>query len=354
MNDPHGPNDPNNPNDANNPYGPTNPHGPSAPNGPNEPQGQAGRAGQACPQCAAPRRPDGTPSCGCTRRASEALRDTRSAEAAAAEDFDPLRIRPYVELGGGEPDETIRLAAVPHAETARLAAVADGLEPAAPAPDADGRTQALVRPDVAPDTERPRRKRRTVLLAATGGIVAVAAAAGFAGGLFSYAPPQRDDALPQDVRASVPEESAPATTSAPAATVSEAGPAAGAPAPPVASPTAPPPPPPSASPTPSPSVTATPSRTAPTATPSSPTSAGSHTQRQVQVLHPGDTGREVTELQLRLRQLSLYLGPTNGDYDTDVENSVRTYQLDRGIKEDQPGVYGLATRAKLESETKEP
>ncbi|MFD0393255.1 hypothetical protein ACFQ3Z_15225 [Streptomyces nogalater] len=40
--------------------------------------------------------PDHTPACDCTERAAAALRETRTAEAAAAEDFDPLRIRPYV------------------------------------------------------------------------------------------------------------------------------------------------------------------------------------------------------------------------------------------------------------------
>lgn len=45
---------------------------------------------------------DNTPSCDCRQRASEALLHTRTAEAAAAEDFDPLRIRPYVELEGAE------------------------------------------------------------------------------------------------------------------------------------------------------------------------------------------------------------------------------------------------------------
>ena len=54
-------------------------------------------------------RADNTPSCGCTHRAAEALRDARTAEAAAAEDFDPLRIRPYVELD----DETAPLPRVP-------------------------------------------------------------------------------------------------------------------------------------------------------------------------------------------------------------------------------------------------
>ncbi|MEV5317376.1 peptidoglycan-binding protein [Streptomyces sp. NPDC052687] len=56
--------------------------------------------GHACPECGAARGTDNTPSCGCGPRASEALRDARTAEQAAAEDFDPLRIRPYVELDG--------------------------------------------------------------------------------------------------------------------------------------------------------------------------------------------------------------------------------------------------------------
>ncbi len=56
--------------------------------------------GHICPQCGAPRAADGSPSCTCTQQVADALRDTRSAEAAAAEDFDPLRIRPYVELDG--------------------------------------------------------------------------------------------------------------------------------------------------------------------------------------------------------------------------------------------------------------
>ncbi|MEV0636022.1 peptidoglycan-binding domain-containing protein [Streptomyces sp. NPDC050619] len=56
--------------------------------------------GHRCPECGAPRGADNSPSCGCTQRASDALRDARTAEAAAAEDFDPLRIRPYVELAG--------------------------------------------------------------------------------------------------------------------------------------------------------------------------------------------------------------------------------------------------------------
>ncbi len=60
--------------------------------------------GHPCPECGAPRHADNTPSCACTRRAADALRDARTAEAAAAEDFDPLRIRPYVELSSITPD----------------------------------------------------------------------------------------------------------------------------------------------------------------------------------------------------------------------------------------------------------
>jgi peptidoglycan hydrolase-like protein with peptidoglycan-binding domain len=68
----------------------------------------------------------------------------------------------------------------------------------------------------------------------------------------------------------------------------------------------------------------------------------------------GDRGPEVTELQLRLRQLHLYDEDTDGDYDSRLEESVRTYQWSRGIQTDDLGVYDRETRAKLESETKEP
>lgn len=45
-------------------------------------------------------RPGAGPGCGCAERA--ARRAAERAETAAAEDFDPLRIRPYVTLGGDE------------------------------------------------------------------------------------------------------------------------------------------------------------------------------------------------------------------------------------------------------------
>ncbi|MFE0332175.1 peptidoglycan-binding domain-containing protein [Streptomyces sp. NPDC003753] len=332
-----------------------------------------GPNGQACPQCAAPRRGDGTPSCGCTRRAAEALQEARTAEAAAAEDFDPLRIRPYVELG----DETVRLGAVPEepGATVRPGAVPEEpdatVRPGAVSDEPDATVRSAAVPEVTtalpavPDVEdraaavpadaepRPRRLRRAVLLATGGAMVAVVAAAGYASGLFSYDPPKRDGALPQEIRASVPEASSPAGTSAPAATVSAAAP------PPSRKPspsTSPSPSPSPSSPSPTPSTSPTPSGTPTTAPPTATASPGTHAQpqRSASVLRPGDEGPEVRELQLRLRQLGLYLGPANGTYDAQVESAVRNYQLSRGITQDEPGVYGAATRARLESETTRP
>jgi peptidoglycan hydrolase-like protein with peptidoglycan-binding domain len=111
----------------------------------------------------------------------------------------------------------------------------------------------------------------------------------------------------------------------------------------------------SASPSPSASATPSPSATTAGATASASTDSGNDdSQGDAQVLRPGDEGSGVTELQLRLRQLGLYHGRTSGYYDYRVENAVRSYQFARGITQDEYGVYGPATRARLESETSEP
>lgn len=325
-----------------------------------------------------PRAGDGTPSCACTLRASDALRDARTAEAAAAEDFDPLRIRPYVELGvgggGGEPsgavgggvgeDEdpsarTMRLGRVPADDTVALFRVGHGM----PAPGAAARAGAEADADA--DTDRGggagragRGRRRTALLAAAGVVVAVAAA-GFVSGLFSYDAPARDGALPDEVRASVPDPSptsASASVSAPrssrsavAAAPSSSGPSASAS---VSATSA------SASPSASPSRSDGPSQS-----PRSPAATGSAAPGQETsapngqlsaTLRRGDQGPEVTELQLRLRQLFVYNGKADGSYSRHVEDAVRRYQWARGIRSDEQGVYGPATRASLESETREP
>jgi len=363
-----------------------------------------GTNGQACPECEAPRRPDGTPSCGCTRRASEAIRDARTAEAAAAEDFDPLRIRPYVDLGvttsGAQAaaDETMQLAVVPEAagapsegterpdtalpdasatpaasgapdETMQLAAVAQHGSRA----DGTGRPEETMqlgtlpagagragdRPAAPPDAAPARRgrRRRTVVLAAGAAVATVVAAAGLASGLFSYDSPERNGALPEDVRASVPEDASPDSASASASTAS----APVAPASPSLSPSTGTSPPASPSTTPSATVstTASPSATTEQAFDSPPPTAGDDgddgdDNPSQESLRHGDKGSDVTELQLRLRQVNLYFGPANGRYGNQVENAVRTYQFMRGITQDEHGVYGPATRAKLESETSRP
>jgi len=346
--------------------------------------------GHICPECGTPRAADGSPSCACTQRASDALRDARTAEAAAAEDFDPLRIRPYVELentlapeGTAPPEgETQRLPAIE--ETMPLRAVTpsppsplpppSGVLPTSPAAQEETSVLPTLRgpSDTAPiatdlslfagdgdipepptEADPPRRHRRAVLLAVAGAVVVVAVAAGFASGLFSYKTPSRDDAAPQDVRAGVP------TVSKSVASVTPSTSGSTSAQPTSASPT------PSLSASPSPSASSSPSAsasrsTAPSRTPTATaTSSASATGRQggsstAPVLQLGSKGPEVTELQLRLAQLNLYTGPDNGTYDTQVQTSVRTYQLARGIQSDTLGVYGAATRARLESETTEP
>ncbi|MFJ3819987.1 peptidoglycan-binding domain-containing protein [Streptomyces nodosus] len=419
--------------------------------------------GQACPECAAPRQPDGTPSCGCTRRASEALRDVRTAQAAAAEDFDSLRIRPYVELdfpaaetpaapdrpapepaegpaapaGTTAPDETMRLTALPEAAARPPAGAAGSARPATdpaagvpsaanpdqraqpraeagdtvrPGADPAGRGEPPAAPDQTmklaavtrgagapgeggaeqeaaaertmrlaavpagavgptgpagrhqhpapahPDDMPPRHRRRTVLLAA-GGTVAAALAAAWFVGLFSAVSPERDGALPENVRASVPEAS-PDGTSAPASSLEPVTSAPESPASPTSTDPSPSAPSASASPdgSPGPSVSAAdPARSAPApaqpADPSPPPSDDYETSSTVTVLRLGDKGPEVSELQQRLHRLKLYFGPANGSYTHRVESAVRGYQFMRGITEDEYGVYGPTTRARLESET---
>ncbi|MFD5741850.1 peptidoglycan-binding protein [Streptomyces massasporeus] len=504
--------------------------------------------GHPCPECGAPRQRDNTPACACTHRAAEALRDARTAQAAAAEDFDPLRIRPYVEIdagasggpGGGTtpsndsvesaphaPDDTAlrpgtgptgaspaqvpgaaaegargraaadNSAALPYgdalrppgngsAEASRAqspgrttegtqgpAATGNGATPpygAGPRPTDNGSAEAprpqdpgpvpgraapgssgtpsqspaegtphpaasadstaglpyaeapraarppspadatMPLPPVAPDAtavlpaasagtafptplapaatepsvtdlrmfdgtagadrgaaeaggsgaRRPGRRRRNLLVAAAGACVAVVAAAGYASGLFSYESPSRDTALPDDIRASVPDAPSSSAASTPPRGSASAAPPA---------PAAPPPSPsrsesPSASPSPSaPSASASPSQSP---SPSAPQPSGSTTGAEQAppdngrqktgptVLRLGDRGPEVTELQLRLRQLVLYNDDADGTFDDRLADAVRTYQWSRGVQSDDLGVYDRATREKLESETREP
>ncbi|MCW8099000.1 peptidoglycan-binding domain-containing protein [Streptomyces tauricus] len=199
--------------------------------------------------------------------------------------------------------------------------------------------------------EKPSRRRRFVLVGA-GATAVVVAAAGFASGLFSYESPSRNGAAPDDLRASVPDtavdEPSPSDSESPSASASASGSAS-------ASESATP------SSSESPSASATPSRTSATTRAPSPQNSVSTTPPPADptdkagpaVLRRGDEGPEVTELQLRLKQLALYVGDADGDYDNRTENAVRNYQFTRGIDAD-PGVYDEQTRTRLESETSTP
>ncbi|MFF7640664.1 peptidoglycan-binding protein [Streptomyces canus] len=292
-----------------------------------------------CPECGAPRAADGTPSCACAHRASEAHRESRTAAAAAAEDFDPVRIRPFVEVGE-EPAES--------AEVPELLCPARGL-----AEDisvgVDAGQEPLGQPAVAsPADIAPERRRRTVLLAGAGAVVAVLVAGGFVSGLFTYDGPSRDGSVAGGVRAGVPE--APPSSSGPSGTASSpTASSTQSSAPSSSSPSARSSD--SASPTGPTTPTGAPSSAAATATvaPGPTVSNG-----LPPVLSLGDHGPEVVELQLRLRQVGVYDGEADGDFDQQVQSAVRTYQVTRFVLQDDSGVYGRATRASLESETSEP
>ncbi|MDT0568094.1 peptidoglycan-binding domain-containing protein [Streptomyces sp. DSM 3412] len=304
-----------------------------------------------CPQCGTPRATDGTPACSCGRFASEAHRDVRAAQAEAAEDFDPVRIRPFVQVGdAGEPQATPPTGEVP--PTAGDDGQARTDEQAAPDEQALVDAQAVGEERALSDERDAggRRRRRVALAAGVGAAaVAVLVTAGIIGGLFSYEAPSRDGSGPDDIRAGLPEaaEAQEASRSAtPSPTGSTASPSGTATASPTVTTTET-----GATPTPSTSMTKVPSGSDATVTaaPAPPVTDG-----PPPVLGLGDQGAEVTELQLRLRQIGFYNGGPDGDYDREVQSAVRGYQLTRVLLEDESGVYGEATRAALESETSEP
>ncbi len=287
-----------------------------------------------------------------------------------------LPTTPAAGAAASDQDATTVLPAVPAAPASAPAPEATSVLPTPLAPDGaepsvtdlrlfDSTGTAAVAPGRPESAEsesggRPRRRRRIVLLAAAGACVAVVTAAGYASGLFFYEGPSRNTALPDGIRASVPD--------APSSSAASSSPTQSAPATPSA-PAAPPPAPsrtgsPSASPSPSaPSASPSPSQTAsPSAPETSATATGpgksppdnSRQNGNPTVLRLGDRGPEVTELQSRLRQLFLYDDDTDGTFDDRLQDAVRNYQYSRGIQADDLGVYDRDTRAKLESETQEP
>ncbi|MEU6546095.1 peptidoglycan-binding protein [Streptomyces sp. NPDC046859] len=288
-----------------------------------------------CPACGAARAPDGTPACDCADRASDARREARTAEVAAAEDFDPVRIRPFVGLG--EAHDGGAEVPPPAGESATERA-------ASPALDSPTTVE-----ESAAAPER-RRRRRAPLIAGAGALLAVAVTGASFGGLFGYDGPERDGAA-DGLRAPLPDAASSEAGSAAAAGMPSAtspassGPSADAPSATRST---------GASPTPT-GGSGTPSAGVSDAAPSGsgPPSPTGQTG-QPPVLRRGDRGPEVVELQLRLRRAGLYAGEADGVYGGSVEGAVRAYQLTRVVLDDESGVYGRPTRAALEAETPEP
>ncbi len=351
--------------------------------------------GHVCPECGAER-----PGCACAQ-----------AEPAAAEDFDPLRIRPYVTLdsgddtspygsyGAGDPyggdassyraddPPTAQLAAIrpdggPSSVTAPLpgaygagaygaeagpgthAGSYPGGDPSETMPLLLGGAGTVPPPPGHDRGQPPGRGRRRGAVVAVVAAAAVAGTAALAAALLGGGE-ERDD------RADVPEVTTSASLNI---AVSEVpSPSSESPRPTSSSPTARPT---SASPAPTPTASrttdrpsASPSATGPAApptasssapatapTPTEPSASASPSespgQGEVEVtLSLGATGHEVKELQRRLTAVWVYDGPVNGRYDEEVREAVARYQTWHYGLSDPEGVYGPATRRVLEEST---
>ncbi len=404
--------------------------------------------GHACPECG--RRTAGEPGtehrvpCRCgagapsARLTEDEQRAARTAEIAAAEDFDPLRIRPYVTLTGhtgaggdgagdgagagaggwaggprsgsfgtwegaasgtregarpGTPGPDAAGAAGVAGVAGTVGAEGAAIDPGAaattmplflggdgpdagvgagvgagagvgvgspggatyPEPDGSRRRTATASPVFGPDPVRPRRRRPFGALAVGAAVAAVVGTAAFAGGLFG-GDDNSDEALPEATTSAPDTEDEPAASVAPSPSASATPPRTPSPsATPSASPSA------SASPTKSrePSPTASASAS-PKASASPPAGDGAPPATQPAdpppgltgaSLRPGDRGPEVTELQNRLREVWLYAGPPDGNYNDQVRSAVVIYQSYQDIEGDPVGVYGPNTRGVLEAET---
>ncbi|MFF2728038.1 peptidoglycan-binding protein [Streptomyces sp. NPDC058008] len=309
--------------------------------------------GHICPECGGER--GARPGAGCACGAGAAARDARTAEIAAAEDFDPLRIRPYVTLNSDDAQDH----GTPDAATT-MPLFLDGARGAAPgAPPggavADGtrRRTAAAYAGGGPDPVQPRRRRPFAVVAVGAAVAAVVGTAAFAGGLFDDED-SRDTALPEAMT------SMPDAGGEPAATVSES-PSASASATPSRSASASASP--SASPSPSDSPSASASASATASRQPSPSASATMAPATTEAVAPpaeeesgttlrrGDRGAEVSELQRRLQEIWVYRGPENGDYSQQVEQAVAEYQRWVSVRNDPPGVYGPETRAALEAQT---
>ncbi|MGW6740392.1 peptidoglycan-binding protein [Streptomyces sp. NPDC055025] len=275
-----------------------------------------------------------------TEKATEKIAEDVAEEIAEAEDFNPLRVRPYVTLDAGD-DRT---------EPPPAFRTTGPMPPLAPATNSATPPPARFYPPPPPPRRTPYRA-----LAIGAAALAVIGTAAFAGGLFSGSEPgartlpDQSDLPAVGVMEPDPSDS-PATPTRSAASLSTGGAAPSSPGPTVST---------------APSATATASATTegkPSAPPSSPApedppSPTREASEQPSLapegisLGPGDSGPEVAELQNRLGEVWLFRGPADGRYDQRVEGAVRIYQSYKSIEGDPEGVYGPNTRRALEAET---
>ncbi|WP_328584588.1 peptidoglycan-binding domain-containing protein [Streptomyces sp. NBC_00370] len=335
---------------------------------------------EPCPRCFAPAREDGRPDCACAIPAETAAEST--AEDDHVETLDMLHTRPYVSLHNAQtPGDTAApriardedVAALtaggpeapgePEAVAAGSAAPAAETEPLPPVPPS---TPDFVAADDESDPATPSGtgRRKTALLVA-GAVVVVAAAVaigagvlggsggsgtsdaaaapnsqGAAAGSASAEPSATDgptSAGPSDDPSRSPGASADGSVKDKAKDIAASAAAA------IAG---------------SPDASGAAAGSSASADDGGPRPAGpsqSTSPSGPPVLREGDTGPEVVELQKRMGQLLLqYVGMPDGTYDAGVERAVARYQDSHHITGDPSGVYGAATRADLESRTKEP
>lgn len=322
--------------------------------------------GQDCPECGTPPDAYGRSGSGCDCAERAAI--------AAAEDFDPLRIRPYVALK--EPDGAVTSvqpapattpAAPPVSPASPVTPVSAPLPPLNEGDRSEGSDPAetmrlslpglrTARPGPGPgpgpgpagDPERTSGRKTFAMVALTAAAVAVIATASFAGGLFSG-----DDSgseATSDLNsglstASVEPDASPSASKSGRASASASASGGGSA---------------SASASVSASKTATSGPPSPSTKPAAPSRTPANAQGPDDAppsdkagpgLRPGDSGPEVEVLQRRLSEIWLYNGGYDGQYSDRVESAVRIYQSYKNIEGDPSGVYGPNTRRALEAET---
>ncbi|MEU8705026.1 peptidoglycan-binding domain-containing protein [Streptomyces sp. NPDC048565] len=330
--------------------------------------------GHVCPECGGEQSVNPGAGCACGARTPEpdarpaqsatagaAAERTTAAEIAAAEDFDPLRIRPYVTLSSEDTQDHGAPAAATtmplFLEGAAGGSGAPGDTPGGPpgtaAADEAHRRTAAAYAGGGPDPVQPRRRRPFAAIAVGAAVAAVVGTAAFASGLFDDKD-SRDAALPEATT------SMPDTDGGPAASVSQSPSSSSSP-----SPSATPSRSASASPSASASASTSPSASRPATASTSPSPSASATKAPATTaaaapvdeaatgptLRRGDRGPEVSELQRRLQEVWAYRGPENGDYSRQVEEAVAEYQRWVSVQGDPPGVYGPETRRALEART---